>query len=85
MDNTQTVGTSEEAILLGDVATGGYWFVHNLDATNYITIRPGTGATDMIQVKAGEWAVFRSSSAASAPYALANTGACQVRFLRLEA
>lgn len=85
MDNTQTVGTSEEAILLGDVATGGYWFVQNLDATNYITIRPGTGATDLIQVKAGEWAIFRSSSAATAPFALANTSPVQVRFLRLEA
>ena len=85
MDNTQTIATSEEAILLGDVATGGIWFVQNLDSSNYFTIRPGTGATDLIQVKAGEWAIFRTSSAASAPYALANTSPVQARFLRFEA
>lgn len=84
MDNTQTVGTSEEAILLGDVATGGYWFVQNLDATNFVELRSGTGATDFIKLKAGEWAIFRTSGDATAPYAIADTSPCQVRFLRLE-
>ena len=84
MDNTQTVGTSEEAILLGDVATGGYWFVQNMDATNFVELRSGTGATDFIKLKAGEWAIFRTSGDATAPYAIADTGSVQGRFLRLE-
>ena len=85
MDNVQSVGTSEEAILLGDVGTGGYWFVQNMDGTNFVELRSGTGATDFIRLNAGEWAIFRTSSDASAPYAIADTGACNVRFLRLDA
>lgn len=84
MDNVQSVGTSEEAILLGDVATGGYWFVQNMDATNFVELRAATGATDFIKLLAGEWAIFRTSADASAPYAIADTGACNVRFLRFD-
>lgn len=84
MDNVQNIGTSEEAILLGDVASGGYWFVQNLDATNFVELRSGTGATDFIKLLAGEWAIFRTSGDASAPYAIADTGACNVRFVRFD-
>src|SRR3990167_10134688 len=82
MDNVQAVGTSEEAILLGDVAAGGYWFVQNQDSTNFVELRSGTGATDFIKLLAGEWAIFRLSADASAPFAIADTSACNVRFLR---
>ena len=85
MDNVQSVGTSEEAILLGDVATGGYWLVQNLDTTNYVEIRSGTGATDLLRLNAGEIALFRTSSDSSAPFAIANTGAVNVRFLMFDA
>lgn len=84
MDNVQNIGTSEEAILLGDVAAGGYWFVQNLDATNFVELRSGTGATDFIKLLAGEWAIFRTSADATAPYAIADTGACNVRFVRFD-
>ena len=84
MDNTQAVGTSEEAILLGDVATGGYWFVQNQDATNFVELRSGTGAVDFIKLLAGEWAIFRTSADASAPYAIADTASVNVRFLRFD-
>src|SRR3990167_2926399 len=85
MDNVQTIGfAAEEAILLGDVATGGYWFVQNMDATNFVELRSGTGATDFIKLKAGEWAIFRTSGDATAPYAIADTAAVNVRFLRFD-
>lgn len=84
MDNVQNVGTVEEAILLGDVAAGGYWFVQNLDATNFVKLRSGTGATDFLRLNAGEWAIFRTSADATAPYAIADTGACNVRFVRFD-
>ena len=84
MDNTQTVGITEEAILLGDVAVGGVWFVQNLDSTNFVEIRAGTGLTDLIKIKAGEWAIFRTSTDATAPFAIADTAPVQVRFLRFE-
>lgn len=86
MDNVQAVGfAAEEAILLGDVGTGGYWFVQNMDATNFVKLRAATGATDFIRLNAGEWAIFRTSADATAPYAIADTAACNVRFLRLDA
>lgn len=84
MDNVQSIGTSEEAILLGDVAAGGYWFVQNMDGTNFVELRSGTGATDFIKLLAGEWAIFRTSADASAPFAIADTAACNVRFLRFD-
>ena len=84
MDNVQTVGTSEEAILLGDVAPGGYWFVQNMDATNFVELRAATGAADFIKLLAGEWAIFRTSADATAPFAIADTGSCNVRFLRFD-
>ena len=84
MDNVQAVGTSEEAILLGDVGTGGYWFVQNMDATNFVELRSGTGATDFIKLLAGEWAIFRTSADAAAPFAIADTASCNVRFLRFD-
>jgi len=84
-DFVQNVGTSEEAISLGDVATGGVWFVQNLDSSNFVELRSGTGATDFIRLNAGEWAIFRTSADASAPYAIANTGAVNVRFVMFDA
>ena len=36
--NTQTIGTTSEALLIGDVTAVGYWFLKNLDASNYVEI-----------------------------------------------
>jgi hypothetical protein len=79
--NIQTIGTSEEAIVLGDSGSAGYCFLRNLDATNYVTIRPGTGTADLIKLQAGEIALFRL---AVAPWAIANTGACQLEVVIIE-
>ena len=79
----QEIGTSEEAIDLGDVAVGGMCIVHNRDENNYVEIRPGTGENDCIKLLAGDVQVFRLASAA--PFAIADTAACEVEFLMLEA
>lgn len=84
MDNIQSVGTSEQAVLLGDVATGGYWFVQNMDPTNFVSIRQATGGTNFIKLLAGEWAIFRVSASSAAPYVIADTATCNVRFLRFD-
>lgn len=80
---SQTVGTSEEALLLGDIATGGYCLIINRDATNYVSVRSGTGAANLIKIKAGEVALFRVEAAA--PYVIANTGSCVIEVLLIEA
>lgn len=77
---TQNIGTSEEAINLGDVSTPGYFWVKNLDSTNYVEIRGATGIADSQQVNAGEQQLFRFAADA-VPYAIANTAAVDIEFL----
>lgn len=83
-DVVQNVGTSEEAINKGDVGTPGLCMIENLDLTNYVTVRPATGAADLIKIPAGKTA-GPFMLAASAPYIIANTAACNVRILIVEA
>lgn len=45
IQNVQTIGTTTEALNLGDVTTPGYLFVKNLDATNFIRIGLVTAVT----------------------------------------
>lgn len=85
LHNRQEIGTSEEALELGDISTGGYLIAINRDATNYLELRSGTGGTDLVRINAGEIACFRVSSDATAPYAIANTSACVLEYLLLPA
>ena len=51
----QTVGTSEEAIGLGEVPAGSARFIcKNMDATNKVLIAPAAGAAYLIEVWPGE-------------------------------
>ncbi len=85
MDNVQAIGfAAEEAILMGDVAGGGYCFFQNMDATNFVSLRQGTGTTAFIKLLAGEWAVFRMHADTTAPYAIADTAAVNLRCLRFD-
>lgn len=78
----QNIGTSEEALDVGDLGTAGYMICKNLDATNFVEIRPGTGTADLIKLKAGEVACFRL--ALNGPYAIADTAACDLEYLIVE-
>ena len=83
--NTQQIGTSEEAIGIGELASLGYAIFVNRDPTNYLEIRSATGSSnDIIKLKAGEAALFRFGSDISAPYAVANTAACYLEYLIVE-
>lgn len=79
----QTVGTTEEALLLGDCATLGYIFIENLDPTNFVSIRHATGTSNVIKIVAGGFALFQFES--TAPFVIANTAPVRIRFLLLEA
>lgn len=77
-----SVGTSEEALPLGEVSSLGYCFFKNLDETNYVEIRSGTGASnDVIKVGPLGIALFRFGSDVTAPYVIANTAACQCEYI----
>ena len=78
-----SVGTTEEAIPLGEVTSLGWAMFVNRDATNYVEIRSASGAgNDIIKVPAGKSAgPFHFGSDVTAPYIIANTAACLVDYL----
>lgn len=84
--NKQNIGTSEEAILLGEVTSLGYAIFMNWDLTNYVELRIATASTKFATLKAatsstapGFWCGFIGSGI-TAPYAIANSAACQVEY-----
>ena len=80
---TQNVGTSEEALNLGDVTTPGYILIYNEDATNYMSVRSGTGADNLVKVRPNAIALFECE--ASAPYVIANTAGVRIHYCLIEA
>jgi hypothetical protein len=74
--NQQTIGITEEVLVVGDVGTCGYCIIKNLDATNFVSIRPGTGTANLVKLKAGEVCMFRL--ALSTPWAIADTASCDL-------
>lgn len=80
----QLIGTTEEALELGDIATGGWFMAINHDPTNFVSIRSGTGATNLVKLKAGEPCLFRLSGSSAAPFAIADTAPCDLEFVLVE-
>lgn len=79
----QSIGTAEEALILGEVAAGGWLILVNRDATNFVAVKAASGATPLAKMKAGEPALFRLHPSATAPYLAADTAACEVEYLLL--
>lgn len=78
----QNIGITEEAIGLGEVTSLGWAFFKNLDSTNFLSIKTGTGGTIIMKLLAGESAgPFRFGSGITAPFAIADTAACQMEYL----
>jgi hypothetical protein len=78
-DTIQTIGTSAEAIVFGDIGTPGYYMLQNLDATNYVEISHDAGATYSHKLFAGsatapgDFMITRNNG--GAVHARANTAA----------
>lgn len=77
----QSIGTSEEAIVLGEITTPGWAMFINRDSTNFIELRVATGGAKFAKLKAGEFALLRLGSGAQVPYAIADTAACVLEYL----
>ena len=77
----QIIGTSEEAIVVTDVATPGYCFFRNLDATNFVTIGSFVSATyyPALKLKAGEYAICRLDGSKTF-YAKADTANVKLQY-----
>ena len=78
---TQVIGTGDETLDLGEVATNGYIFLWNHDGTHFITMG-ADGSSYPIKLKSNEWAVLRWNGAAI--HAKADTAACQLEYLLIE-
>lgn len=80
--HTQLIGTSEEALALGELATLGIFAGYNTDPTNYLEVRSGTGASnDIHKFLPGESFFWRWGSDITAPYAIANTSAIYFTYI----
>ena len=53
-DSTQTIGTSYEALVFGEVGTNpGVFMLQNLDITNYVEVSSDAGSTYCIRLAPG--------------------------------
>lgn len=74
----QNVGTAEEAVVLGEVTAPGWAMFINRDASNFINLKVATSGAVFAKLKPGEFALLRLGSGAQAPFAQADTAACQL-------
>lgn len=79
--NTQLVGTTHEALVLGDVASCGAAYFVNTDATNYVDVGVDVSGTfyGLIRLMPGDFA-FAPRLATNAPYAKANTASVSLDY-----
>ena len=84
IENVQNIGTSHEALDMGGITTAGYAYFRNLDATNFVEIGIDVSATfhATVKLKAGEACVFRLTT--NAPYAQADSAACDLQYMILD-
>lgn len=83
--SVQDVGTTYEALAFpAELATLGYCYLKNVDATNYIEIGRDVGAAfyGVIRLLPGDVQLVRFSAATM--YARANTATAKLRFSLLE-
>ena len=83
LHNKQTIGTSAEALVVGDVGTGGWFFAANRDPTNFVTIfDTADEATALVKILAGEGEMFRANVA---PFAKADTADVLLEYFIVDA
>lgn len=75
----QAVGTSEEALDMGDLTDPGWCYMKNLDSANYVSVYAATGETEMIRLLAGEHMAFRM--VATAPFVKADTASVDLEYM----
>lgn len=92
VNQVQSIGLSDEAIRVGDLATIGAYFFKNLDPTNIVTIKDGS-AGHVIHVldpdingdgNGGFAMCSKAGSNMQAPYAVAAVAACRLEVLLIE-
>lgn len=79
-----SVGTAEEDMPVGDVATNGWLVLYNLDATNFVKYGPKSAGAmiEFGRLRTGEFAMLRLASGVTNRW-IADTAACKVQMLLL--
>ena len=87
LEGRQTVGTAEEALILGEVPAGSALIlIKNRDASNKVQIKPASGGVVLIEVLAGETSgPFRCAAAVTAPVVQAVTARVDISYLLVSA
>lgn len=83
LHHRQSVGDSEEALVVGDVVVGGYFIGYNGHATAVISMRPGTGENDLIDIGPGEIAMFRINTGLT-PYVISTVAAAELEYVIID-
>ena len=83
---TQSIPTTAggTAIKLGNLGSIGWFFIKNLDTTNYVQIMNAVSGTVMLRILPGGFACGYFDSVVVAPAALANTAAVVIDYLMFE-
>lgn len=74
----QNVGTVEESLIVGDASSFGMLWVRNVDPTNFVNIKTGTGGVIFAKLLPGQFCLVPLGSGAQSPFAIADTAACNV-------
>lgn len=83
--NLQSIGfAAAEALAIGEVATPGWCFFFNTDATNYVQILTAVAGTAFCKLKAKEFAMLRLPPGVTAPAAQADTAAVELQYMIVE-
>lgn len=82
----QTVGITEEALLLGEVpAASAHYMIWNLDSTNPVDLRPATGGTVTTRIGPGRVAAGQFGPSVAAPFVIAITAPVDIKILLIQA
>ena len=82
LSNVQIIGTTNEALVIGDVTPTGWFFIKNLDATNYVEVFLDNGNAQLAaKLLPSEFCLLKPGANI---YARANTGACNCQIIAVE-
>lgn len=85
IQSTQAIGTSAEALALGDIsAPAAYIYVRNMDPTNFVVLSlVSDGSTPFAKIRPGHFALFPPPQSGTI-YALADTASVRVAVAAVE-
>ncbi len=76
----QSVGITEEALVLGDITTPCLLILVNRDDTNFVNVKVATGGAIFSKLDPDNvyWSIVPLGSGAQAPFVIADTAECDV-------